>query len=172
MNLIRGKKGDVTDVLVFLIVIFILAIGLFIIASIIPPIADGLRDGGLNGTTEGFNAIASMEDLGSKTINRGFFLLFMGLVMGTMVSSFFVRTHPIFIFLYISFLAITVFIGTYLGNAYETFSEVAFFANTLAEQTFINLVMGNIVQITIAVGILSMIIVFAKFTGGRTDTSV
>ena len=64
-------------------------------------------------------------------------------------------------------MGLTVFIGTYLGNAYELVSGVSILSDTLASQTLINLVMTNIVKITIAVGALSLIIIFAKFTTGR-----
>lgn len=163
------KKGDITDMLVFVIVLFILAVGLFIFAYTIPTIADGLNDAGLNNSVEGANAITEMSNVGTITIQRGFFLLFMGLMAGTMISAFFVRTHPIFLFLYIIFLAISIFIGTYFGNAYDTLTEIDIFASTLGSQTLINLVMDNLIKITLGVGALSMIIVFAKFSslGGR-----
>ena len=163
---LESKKGDITDMLVFLIVIFILAIGLFIFAFIIPQIGGGLNDAGLNSTSEGANAITSLSDFGAVTIQRGFLLLFAGLIISTMVTSFFARTHPLFLFLYILILGITAFLGVYLGNAYQQFSENPVFAETLASQTLINVVMNNIITIVIAVGALSMIIVFSKFSTG------
>ncbi len=152
--------------LVFLIVLFILAIGLFIFAFVVPQISDGLGEAGLNQTSEGKGAIDSLSDFGTISIQRGFFLLFAGLIISTMVTSFFARTHPIFLFLYIAVLGVTSFIGVYLGNAYKTFSETPLFAETLATQGLINIVMSNIITITIAVGVLSMVIVFSKFSTG------
>lgn len=164
--MIRNKKGDVTDMLVFLVVIFILAIGLFILAFIIPQITDGLEQAGLNSSSEGANAINRLSDVGTVTIQRGFFLLFMGLIASTMITSFFARTHPIFLFLYILVAGMTVFLGVYLGRAYNQMTESSVFAETLASQTLINIVMSNILTIVVAVSALSMIIVFAKFSAG------
>lgn len=160
----KFKKGDLPDMLIFLITITILAIGFFVIAFVIPQISDGLNSVGLNSSTEGATAINELERIGTKTINNGFFLLFVGLIASTMISSFLVRTHPIFLFLYIIFLGVTIFLGTYLGNLYETISTIDIFESTLASQTLINLVMQNIIKILVAVGALSMIIVFAKFS--------
>ena len=165
--ILRNKKGDITDNLIFLIVIFVLAIGLFIIAFIVPQISTGLDNAGLNSTTEGADAITRLGEFGTVTLQRGFFLIFAGLVMGSLISSFFVRTHPIFMLLYIFMMGLTIFVGTYLGNAYETFSSISVFSDTLASQGLINLVMNNVVKITIGVGALSMIIIFAKFVSGR-----
>jgi len=166
MKLFRSKKGDITDMLIFIILVFILAIGLFIFAYIVPQISGGLNEAGLNNTAEGAGAISDLSDFGTITIQRGFFLLFVGLVISTMVTSFFARTHPIFLFLYILILGITVFVGVYLGGAYQDMVNTPIFAETLASQGLINIIMSNILTITIAVGALSMIIVFAKFSSG------
>lgn len=166
MTLLKNNKGDLPDILIFLITVFILAIGLFILAFVVPQISGGLNSAGLNSSTEGTNAITRLGEFGTITIQRGFFLLFAGLIMGTLISSFFIRTHPIFIFLYIIFMGLTVFIGTYLGNAYETISNIEIFSDTLASQGLINIVMNNIVKIIIGVGALSLIIIFSKFTSG------
>lgn len=161
------KKGDLPDVLVWLITIFILAIGLFIFAYVIPTIGTGLSDAGLNKSTEGANAIQTFSSIGTVTIQRGFFMLFAGLIMGVMISSFLIRTHPIFMFLYVIFLGLSVFLATYFGNAYETLTSSTLFAGTLASQGLINVVMNNLPKITLGVGALSIIIVFAKFTSAR-----
>lgn len=160
----KGKKGDLTDILVFMVTIFVFGIVLFIFAYVVPQISSGLKDSGINNSAEGNSAIDSMTDFGTITLQRGFFILFAGLIIATMVSSFLVRTHPIFLFLYIIFLGISIFVSTYLSNAYDTMTTKAIFAETLASQTLINFVMNNMMKIMLAVGALSMIIVFAKFS--------
>ncbi len=169
--MLKSKKGDVTDVMIWLITIFILAIGLFIFAFFVPELSQGLRNSNINSSAEGEFAINEMEDFGVVTIQRGFFFLFVGLIIGVMISSFLVRTHPIFLFLYILMLGLTVFIGTYLGNAFDQMTEIDIFAETLASQTLISAVMNNIITITIAVGALSFIIVFAKFSSGTREST-
>lgn len=161
-----NKRGDVTDMLVLVIVLFILAIGLFIFAFIVPEIADGLNDAGMNSSSEGASAITSMGNFGTVTIQRGFLLLFMGLIASTMITSFFARTHPIFLFLYIFILALSIFIAVYLGDAYQQMISTPIFVDTVASQGLISLIMNHILTITLAVGVLSMIIVFSKFSTG------
>lgn len=165
-SLIRNKKGDVTDMLLFVIAVFILFVGFFILAFIVPQITDGLKDAGLNNSAEGANAIDRLSEFGTVTIQRGVFFLFVGLIISTMVTAFFARTHPIFLFLYILILGISIILSVYLGNAYQTMTETEIFAETLVSQTLLNIVMSNIITIVLAVGALSMIIVFAKFTTG------
>lgn len=159
-----GKRADVTDILIFSIIIFTFAIILFTFAFIIPEIADGLRTGGLNNTPEGTNAINKLQDFGSDGIQRGFFLVFVGLLISNLISAFLVRTHPIFLFLYIFILILTLLIGTYLGNAYDQMRNIPIFADQLANQTLINIVMENYILIILGTSVLGMVIVFAKFS--------
>ncbi len=163
-KLSEDKRGDVTDMIIFLISIFTFAIILFIFTFVISEISDGLRTSGMNNTAEGSDAIDQLDDFGVLGIQRGFFLLFIGFIIITLLTSFLVRTHPIFMFLYIFILGLTIFIGTFLGNAYNDMVNNPVFAEQLVSQTLFHLVMDNIVTILLAVGALSMIIVFSKFS--------
>ncbi len=163
----KNKKGDVPDMLLFLVLTFILAIGFFIFAFVIPQMTEGFRSVGLNDSApEAAAAIDQLEEFGTVTIQGGFFFLMIGLILGTLISAFFARTHPIFMIVYIFFLAITIILGLYLGNAYQQLVETPIFADTLASQGLINSFMDNIISILLGVGTLSIILVFSKFSGG------
>ena len=164
MKLIKNKRGELTDMFIFLITLFILAIGLFVLMYMIPTITDGLKTAGLNNSAEGTNAITSLESFGTGTINNGFLMLFVGLVISMIITSFMVRTHPIFIFLYVIFLGISVLLSFYLGNAYYQLIGNPAFANMYATATFSNWIFGHIAQIMTVLGAFSMIVVFSKFS--------
>ena len=161
---LKSKKGDLPDMLIFIVTIFIFAIGLLVLAFVVPSISQGLETAGLNASTEGQDAIDELSELGANGLTKGFFFLFMGLIMSTMITSFLTNTHPIFMFMYIFFLGVTLFVGGYLGNAFEQFASSPVLVETLGSQGLISSVMQNIVIITLIVGALSMIIVFAKFS--------
>ena len=161
---LKRKKGDITDSLALLITLFILGIGFFILAWIIPTITSGLSQAGLNSTTEGTQAISQLNDFGINGIQRGFFFLFIGLCIAELISAFYINTHPVWLFLYIIFLALTIILGAYLGNAYEQLISVSNFAGFT--QGYITAIMQNIIKIVIGVGALSMIIIFSKFAFG------
>jgi len=169
---LKEKKGDLPDMLLFMVTVFILAIGLFIFSFVIPEITDGLSEAGLNESAEGLDAIQQVEEIGTVVIQRGFFFLFVGLIISVMVTSFLSSTHPIFFFMYILFLALAIFLATYLGNAYTQLTSNPIFVERMADQTLINLVMDNIILITLAVGALSFIIIFAKFRSGGSAGGV
>lgn len=159
-----SKKGDLPDMLIFLVVIFVLAIGMLVLAFVTPQIATGLETAGLNSSAEGINAIDQLSTFGTEGIQKGFFFLMIGLIISTMVTSFLTVTHPIFMFLYILFLGMTLFLGTFFGNAFEQFANSPVLIDTLGSQGLISIVMKNIVVISLVTGALSIIIVFAKFS--------
>lgn len=166
---VKGKKGDVTDPIIFLILVFSFSVIIFILAFIVPQISNGLAIAGLNNTPEGQAGIDQLNDFGTVTLQRGLFLLVFGLMISTLITSFLVRTHPLFLFLYIFILGLTIFIATFLANAYDDLRQIPLLGDTLASQTLINLIMENLVLIILSLGALSMIIVFAKFSsGGRS----
>lgn len=161
-----GKRGDATDYLTFLIISFIFGIVLFVFAYVVPQITGGLTTAGLNNTPEGSNAINGLEDFGSITLQRGFFLLMVGLIASTLITSFLIRAHPVFFFIYLFMLIVTLFVGTYLGNAFETFATNPVFAQTIDEQSLITIFFENIIRIILGMAALSFIIIFAKFSSG------
>jgi hypothetical protein len=168
--MMKQKKGELTDIMIYLITLFVLGAGFIVIIFVIPSITGGLRTAGMNSSVTGSNAIDSLEGM-TGIINYGFLFIFIGLIISMMITSFMVRTHPIFLFLYIFFLAITILLSFYLGNAYEQISANPAFATALSHGTFITLVMSHIAAITLLTGALSMIIVFSKFStfGGTTQ---
>lgn len=164
-----NKRADATDIVIFSILIFVFAVVLFIFTFIIPQITQGLKAGGLNNTPEGVSAIEQLEDFGSQGIQRGFFLIFVGLLIANLISAFLVRTHPIFLFIYFFMLLLTVLVGSYLGNAYDQVINIAILADQMASQTLINAIMQQYILIIIGTAALSMVIVFAKFSSfGRS----
>lgn len=166
----KQKKGDITDSLALVITIFVFGIGFFTLAFVIPKITDGLKSANLDNSAEGSAAIDKLESFGLNGIQRGFFFLFIGFCIAQLISAFYIDSHPIWLFLYVIFLGLTIIIGVYLGNAYEQLTLSPSFAGF--SQGLITAVMQNIIKITVGIGALSMIIIFSKFgfssgSGGR-----
>ena len=166
---IKQKKGDVTDILSLILILFILITGFFIISFTIPYITNGLRVSGLNNTPEGTNAINQLQNYGTNGIQNGMFWLFIGLCIGVLISSFYADTHPIWLFLYILMLGVTIILAAYLGNAYQTIIYNDSFGGW--QQVMLTTIMQHIVQVAIGIGALSFVIMFTKglFFGGSNQ---
>lgn len=164
----KNKKGDIFDMLSFVLVIFFIIVGFFIISFIIPYITGGLKTAGLNNSVEGISAISKLDDFGTNGIQKGVFWFFIGLCLATLISAFFSDTHPIWLGIYIFILIITVIVGAYLANAYETMINLSAFNGWT--QAYMTIIMQHMVLFTIGVGALSLFIMFSKnfIFGGNT----
>lgn len=165
--MIKGKKGDVTDTLMILIIIFFLAVSFIVVLYTNSKIQEVIDTTVLNQSAAYSSISAGLSYINSTVVQRGFVLFFAILCIGVVVSSFLVRVHPVFIFIYIIMLGFTVFVAVFLANSYQAVIENAELAVIAANQGMINYIMQNIIKIIIGVGALSMVIVFSKiFTGG------
>ena len=112
----KNKKADVTDIILFLVIIFIIAIGMIVALYMNTKIKKIIDTTALN-QSSAFSSISSrFERINTITVQRGFVLFFGILVIGMLVSAFLIKVHPIFIFLYIITLSASIFTAVYLAN--------------------------------------------------------
>ena len=114
---------------------------------------------------------SSFTDINLVGVQRGFTLFFGILIIGILVSSFLIRVHPVFIFIYILTLGVAILVAIYLANAYELVVSNPQFAAIAGDYQTMTFVMKNITKILLAVGALSMIIIFGKIGGGTSGQS-
>lgn len=157
-----NKKGDVSDGITFIVIVFFLAIGLLIAGFANTKIYNAIHDTALNQSDAAATITTSLDYINTTGIQRGFVFIFAFLIIGMMLSSFLVRVHPAWIFLYILFLAFAVIITIPLANTYQAIIEAPALADYAAKQTMMTFIMQHSVTILIASVILSWIILFAK----------
>lgn len=165
---LKQKKGDLTDTAIFVISVFVFGIMMLVLLYVVPSISNGLRGVGLNNTVAMDNAIDSLDNFVS-IINYGTFFVMVGLLMSILITSFLVRSHPVFLILYVLFAPLSIILAVYLGNAYNTLATNAAFTAIYSSASMINLFFENLVKITLVANFLSIIIVFSKFNtfGGQ-----
>lgn len=166
MEKIQNKKGDVSDIITFMIIIFFLGVAFIVVAFVNDKFYDVVNDTELNETTVAPYVLTHLNNMTTITIQRGFVAIFAFLIIGMMLSSFLVRIHPIFIFMYIIFLAVSVFSVIPLANAYQLLINADALSEVASQQTMITWIMQHIVMIILGVGALSIIITFAKLSEG------
>jgi len=165
------KKGDPTDIFLFLVIIFFIAISFVVVIFTNTKIHEMISTTALNESDAYASIDASFTNINDFVIQRGFTLFFAVLIIGILVSSFLVRVHPIFIFIYIITLLASILTSVYLANAYAMVvsnGQLALLADKFGTITW---VMKHITKILLAVGAMSMIIIFGKIGGGDTTGS-
>ncbi|MFA6074086.1 MAG: hypothetical protein WC758_08265 [Candidatus Woesearchaeota archaeon] len=164
--MINSKKGNPVDIVFLLVIVFFLAVSMVVALFMNTKIQSIISTTELNssGAYESIND--SFNYINSFVVQRGFTLFFGILCIGILVSSFLVRVHPVFIFIYIFTLVMAIFTSVYLANAYEMVVSNPQLSVFAVKYTMITWVMQHIAKILLAVGALSFIILFGKIGGG------
>jgi hypothetical protein len=167
----QRKKADPTDITLMLVIVFFIVISFVVAIFVNSKLSDIISNTVLNESAAYESINDSFTTINRYTIQRGFTLFFGILIIGILVSSFMIKVHPIFIFIYIVTLIVAIFVSMYLANAYEMVvsnGQLALLADNYATMTW---VMQHIGLILLAVGALSMIIIFGKIGGGGNNST-
>jgi hypothetical protein len=166
MNMFR-KKGDPTDIVLFLVIIFFLTVSIVITLFVNNIISEDVISGTVLNSSSAYESInESFTNINEFGVQRTFIFIFALFIIGILISSFLIRVHPVFLFLYIIMLAVTIFVSIFLANSYATIVDNPLLAEIAENYEMMTWVMQHIVKILIGVGALSMIIIFGKIGGG------
>ena len=162
-----NKRGDFTGVLFLIVSIAIFAIFLLIVGYIVPQITTPLADK-IGISEEINNSLGATTSVAENTFPTLWLILFGGLMLGLFATSFFIDTHPIFVPIFALLLIIAVVVAIPISNAYEALAEEATLSDAAAQQGLIVFIMSNLPLVTFIVGLLSLIIAFAKPGGNQS----
>ena len=160
--MIWQKKGDASDPLIMLIMLFFLAVSFLIVIFINTEFSSIIETSALNESAASSSILEGFDNINQKALDRGFALVFALMIIFIFASGFLIRVHPIFLFFYIFFLAITIFAAVPIGNMYVKIQENPTLATVAESASMTNWIMNHIVMIVLAVGIISMILIFSK----------
>ena len=169
--LTRNKRASPTDMVLLLIMLFFLAVSMFIALYANTKMQEIISTTVLNESAAYDSINSSFEYVNSFVVQRGVVLFFAILCIGIMVSSFLVRAHPIFLFIYIITLGVTIFVSMYLANAYEMVVTNATLSAVASKYTMVTFIMQHVAKILLAVGAMSFVILFGKIGGGGSSGS-
>jgi len=161
LNKMRNDKRGSYDLLVFIVLGASLAIFFLVVMFILPQITQALRNSDLNNSQLSLNALNASDTI-TASFNYVYLVVFVGLIIGILISSAMIPVNKIFIPIYIILFIIEIVIGAIMNNLYEAFKADPNLAATAATFTFGNTVIENYIPIVIAVGILSFILIFGK----------
>jgi hypothetical protein len=163
------KKGSILDIAFLLVFALGFAIFILIAGYIFPQITNEIKTnspiGDNNNSVQALNATDNIT-LRFDTI---FLMIFAGLSIAIFITSFFIDSSPILIPVYIIALGLLMIFAVVAENIYEDFSQVSTFSSIAALHPITNYIMSNLVMSAIAVGVLSMVLIFAKpkgYSGG------
>jgi len=160
--MLKGKKADFTDVIIIIIIAFFLSIAFVTALFATSKFKEVIQDTLLGDTEQAAGLIAALENMSSNSVQNGFMMIFAFLAIATITSSFLVRVHPVWVWLYILFAGIGIFLAVPIANTYNMFISATAIAEIAGQQVKINYVMQHLVEIMIGIAALCMIVLFAK----------
>lgn len=170
-KIFQEKKGDVTDIMTVGFWLLILGIGIFAVMFIIFQIVPSLKSTVIGDNADASSALDSLNTYGSLAVPGTFLIVFFALILGVLISSFFVRTHPIFIPVYILFALVSIIVAVVVGNVWGNLKDVSEFSSVISTNTITQLmdvIISNIVLVTLVFFIITLVVIFAKPGSGQT----
>ena len=159
-----NKRGDFTGVLYLIVSISIAAIFFLLIGYIVPQITTPLAEK-IGISAEINNSLLASSNIAEHTLPTLWMIIFGGLMLGLLATSFFIQSHPVFVPIFVILLVIAIMVAIPLSNAYEALSENAILSGAAAQQGVIFFIMSNLPLTTFFIGLISLIVAFAKPDG-------
>lgn len=160
-----NKRGNIQSIFAVMIILLILGFVIGMGGYIIPQVTDGLRETEINDSEGAREALDGADDV-AGLFDTVFLIFFSLLIISTLGSAFLIRTHPIFIPIFIFFLGIGIFVAVIGESVYISFAENPILEPTMSGQTYTQSILDNFPFIMMGLGFLSMVIIFSR--GGES----
>lgn len=170
-ELFKDKRGDFTGMLYAIIMLAGFAIFILIVAFIGSTLGTEIKDK-INSNEPGVNeSFQATINVANNTLSAVWYVVFGGLLLGLMITAWYMPTHPIMVAPFIVLLIIGVIVGVALSNTYEALSSVSQLSDAADTQTSVNFIMSNLPYTALIIGIITLIVTFAK-PGARGGEAV
>ena len=156
-----SKRGSIVDIAFIIIALLGLAIFIVVIGYVYPQITTAIRGTPIGNNTASAQAL-NQVDTGIGRMDNIFLIIFVGLTVALFVTSYKIDSSPALMPIYIILLALLVIIGITAQYVFEKFTEIPTFQPTAVLDIMMSKIMGNLTVISIVLGVISMVLIFAK----------
>lgn len=150
------------DVILVAVVLFTLTIGGFITFYASNTVVDKMINiTAINSSSDAVTALQSTKTA-SGSIDYLTLALFIGMVLGIIITGFLVGGHPIFMGAYFLIVTVGVIISAIMANLWEDVTGASIFGSTITSFPIANHLITYLPYYVAAVGIIGIIVMFAK----------
>ena len=162
--MINDKRGDIFQLSVLLILVFVLAVVGLLFLTLSQGVTNFYdRTNLLNGTAIGQDAINTIKNTAPTTTDYAIFFIFLGGTLGLCISAVKTNFSPTILFLFLMLLVITIFISSGLVNIYSGFAETPTLATAASQLTLTNFILSRHTPLIFAcIGALILLIMYGK----------
>lgn len=169
---LKNKRGDATSLIVALVVIFVIALVALLAGKVIPQVMSVIKLNPAIATNN--NSVSTLTMVEEHTIPWLDYLVlftFIASVIGLIISSMYIDTHPALMVIFIIMLVITIIFSGIFANAYTTMGETSALTATYNQFTSTRAIFEHLPMILFVVGLLVIIILYGKsknvYVGGQ-----
>ncbi|MFW6172443.1 MAG: hypothetical protein ACOC5T_01745 [Elusimicrobiota bacterium] len=166
--LLKNKKGDFTGILYLIVSIAAFAFFILVVSYIGTTISERMQEQISSDVEEVNDSFQSTKNVSENTLTAVWYVLFGGLLLGLLITAWYAPTHPILVPVFIILLVVGILVAVGLSNAYEKFYEVDQLQDAAETQGAVSYILLNLPYVALIVGLIGLIITFAKPKGGET----
>ena len=159
----KGQIDIFFVVIVLLALILTILVGLNILNEITPDLQTLFPD---NPTMD--NALSRGNSF-FTAFDIGFWFLFVAGIVSSLITAFFIRTHPVFSFVSFILLLIFTYISAVLSNFYFELAAIPELATEVAQFGNVSFFFANLPKILVLTILLTIIVTWAKLRSGTTQ---
>ena len=166
-----NKKGDATDMFIVMVVLFFLAVSIVIGIFVNTTLSSVITTTALNDSAAAGDIVETFDALNATGFQRAYVMIFALMILFVMASAFLVRIHPFWMWIYIIMIIITILTSVFMANVYGALADNPTLGPTITSQPMITFFMEHAVKIALAIGALSIVVVFSKLFSAPTGGS-
>ena len=162
-----NKKGGIPDAIFYMVAIFTVAIIILVGFLVLSEINDNFQDSG-SISTQGKSIMSNLTGKYVGIFDNAFLMIVVGILIGTGVGVWFIKTHPALFWIMIPIFAFIIFLTAIYANVFFNFSSNDKIAPIASQFVIITFVLNNYAYIMTGVIVLIAILLFSK---GKTEAS-
>lgn len=167
MNLSFKKKANVMDIIFIVITLILLGLGFFFIKYAFDDInTDLIADTDLSEQAKSMISSGNANYTSWSDYAVGF--VFFGLLMGILITSYLIDTHPVFFVVSLILFIFVIFVGVEISNSFQEIVGETEFLTLQDDYPITMFIINNLVMILIAIFVLMSIILYGKTYGNNS----
>lgn len=160
------KKGQLdfpifTIIAVTFVIVIYLIFGLKVLNSVKDPISNAF--GNMSGGSVAQAGANQVSNFGINSMDKIFAVLFIFMIIGLLLSVFFIDTHPIWIFLFIILGVMAILFGNVIQYIMSTIMGSSAFTQEQLKMPFTSFIINNFEVVLVGIIILVLLVLYGKF---------
>lgn len=157
-----GKKGNARDVILISVIVFAMAIATFVAYFMQNTVVDEMLNITQINSSDKTVEVLQASKITTQRYDYIVFGIFIGLIFGLMITSWFIGGNPIFMFIYFIMVIIGVALSAIQANTWESVSQASQFGSTVTAFPLTNLILTYYPVYIAIIGLVGLIVMFGK----------